>query len=134
MIAYRILVLAAVAASVAACTQAVLPRPDYTSVKPPAPYRVSPDGLRIDNEDFTMDAQGYRLDKKGERIGEVGLVQHLQAGTLPVASEFVDHRIAACAGQARVEHLDDHVNLRERLGRLLAGGGHVAGKPSDGHV
>lgn len=73
MVAYRIVVLAALAASMAACTQAVLPKPDYVSVKPPAPYRTAPDGLRVDNEDYAMDAQGYRLGKNGERIGEVDI-------------------------------------------------------------
>jgi hypothetical protein len=47
------------------------PKPDYTVVKYPAPYRTEPNGQWIDNEDYALDAQGYRVDKQGQRIGEV---------------------------------------------------------------
>src|SRR6185436_5817785 len=67
-------------------------------------------------------------------VGEVGLVEDLQAGALPVLAQALDERVAARAGEAGVEDLDHDIDLRHRLGRLLAGGGHVAGKPFDGHV
>ena len=77
-----------------------------------------------------------RLDPGGghRRVGDVGLVQYLQAGPLPMGAHFADDRVAAGAGQTSVEHLDDNVDLRHGLGRLLAGGHHVAGIPTDGHA
>jgi len=54
--------------SLAGCSP---PKPDYTVVKYPAPYRTEQNGQWIDNEDYVLDAQGYRLDKQGQRIGEV---------------------------------------------------------------
>jgi hypothetical protein len=67
------------------------------------------------------------------RVGQVGLVQDLQAGALPVAAQLLDERIRARARKARVEQLHDHVDLAHGLRSLLARGGHVAGKPGDGH-
>src|SRR3569833_1037964 len=48
-------------------------------------------------------------------------------------AQLVDHGVAAGLGQARVEHLDHHVNLRHRLRGYLARGGHVTGEPLDRH-
>jgi hypothetical protein len=67
-------------------------------------------------------------------VGEVGLVEDLQARPLPLIPHALDHRVAARAGEAGVEDFDDDVDLRHRLGRLLARVGHVAGKPFDGHA
>ena len=66
----RVIVLASICLSIAACAN-VLPRPDYVSVKPPPPYRTAVDGSRVDNEDFYLDAQGFRINSRGERVGEV---------------------------------------------------------------
>jgi hypothetical protein len=49
------------------------PRPLYTLVKDPPPYRTEPNGERLDNEDYAMDAQGFRIDKQGNRIGMVDI-------------------------------------------------------------
>ena len=65
--------------------------------------------------------------------GQIGLVQNLQAGPLTMDAQLADHRVAARLGQARIEHLDDHVDAFHALRRLLAGGSHVSGKPLDGH-
>jgi len=52
------------------CTD-VLPKPEYTFVKQPAPIRALPDGTRVDDRGYHMDANGYRLDRNGQRLGEV---------------------------------------------------------------
>jgi hypothetical protein len=49
------------------------PKPLYTLVKDPAPYRTEPNGQWLDNEDYAMDAEGYRIDKQGKRIGIVDI-------------------------------------------------------------
>ena len=67
------------------------------------------------------------------RVGKVRLVQYLQAGALPVPAQRVDHRVAAGARQAGIDHLDHEVYLGQRLRSLLAGAGHVAWEPSDRH-
>ncbi len=67
------------------------------------------------------------------RIGQIGLVQYLEARALPVQAQLAHHRVGTCLGQARVDHLDDDVDRRHRLGRLLARRGHVAGKPLNCH-
>lgn len=67
MVRLRLAAVAIAAAALSGCMTS-LPVPDYT-VKQPAPYRVAPDGTRIDNENYRLDAQGYRLNEKGERIG-----------------------------------------------------------------
>jgi hypothetical protein len=69
MVKFRVVLLAGAAVALSACNS--LPVPDYVSVKTPPAYRVAPDGLKVDNEDYAMDAQGYRIDKKGERVGDV---------------------------------------------------------------
>lgn len=66
----RVIVLASICLSIAACSN-VLPRPDYVSVKTPPPYRTAVDGSRVDNEDFYLDAQGFRINGRGERVNEV---------------------------------------------------------------
>jgi len=48
-------------------------------------------------------------------------------------AQLVNHRVAAGFRQARVEHLDHHVDLRHRFRGLLARGGHVTGEPLDRH-
>ncbi len=50
-----------------------LPKPMYTLVKDPPPYRTDPSGQRLDNEDYAMDAEGYRIDKQGNRIGVIDI-------------------------------------------------------------
>ena len=90
-------------------------------------------------------AQRHRLDARllvvkvepglGDfRIGEIGLVEYLQAGTLAVQAQLGDHRIAARFGQARVQHFDDDIDELHRLGRFSARRGHVTGKPLYGHL
>ena len=49
----------------------VLPKPEYTFVKQPAPIRVLPDGTRVDDRGYHLDAHGYRLDRNGQVLGEV---------------------------------------------------------------
>lgn len=66
----RVVVLASICLSIAACSN-VLPRPDYVSVKTPPPYRTAVDGSRVDNEDFYLGAQGFRINSRGERVNEV---------------------------------------------------------------
>jgi len=66
-------------------------------------------------------------------IGEIGLVEELQAGPLPLAPQLLDERIGARVRKARVQHLDHHVDLLHRLRGLLARVGHVAGEPLDRH-
>jgi hypothetical protein len=67
------------------------------------------------------------------RVGQIGLVEHLEAGALAVQAQLAHHRIGARLGQARVDHLDDDVDRRHRLGRFLARRGHVTGKPLNCH-
>ena len=50
---------------------AMLPKPLYTEVTPPASYRTEQDGVRVDNEGYLLDAEGYRVSKRGQRIGVV---------------------------------------------------------------
>ena len=68
------------------------------------------------------------------RVGQVALVQHLQARALAELAQFFDHRVAAGLRQARIQHFDDHVGLFHRLRRFLAGGVHVTGEPLDRHA
>jgi len=49
----------------------VLPKPEYTYVKTPAPIRVLSDGTRVDDRGYYLDAQGYRLDRNSKILGEV---------------------------------------------------------------
>jgi hypothetical protein len=87
---------------------------------------------------------GHRLDARlaivevqpgpgGLRVRQVGLVEQLEAGSLPEQAQLADHGIAAGFRQARVQHLDDHVDVGHGFGGLLARRGHVTGKPLDGH-
>lgn len=69
MVRLRLAAVTVAAASLTGCMTS-LPVPDYT-VKQPAPYRVSPEGVKIDNENYAMDAEGYRVNEKGERIGMI---------------------------------------------------------------
>jgi len=66
-------------------------------------------------------------------VGQVGLVQHLQAGALAELAQLFDHRVAARLRQARVQDLDDHIGVFHLLRGLLAGGGHVAREPLNRH-
>jgi hypothetical protein len=56
--------------AIAGCSD-VLPKPEYTFVKQPAPIRVLPDGTRVDDRGYHLDARGYRLDRNGQILGEV---------------------------------------------------------------
>ena len=66
---WKIACLAAAVAAVAGCESGV-PKA-HTAHNMPPPYRVGPDGLRIDNAGYRLDAQGYRIDARGRRIGLV---------------------------------------------------------------
>ena len=70
MASVRFLAVAAVGLVLAGCG---LPKPDYTLVKTPPPYRTEPGGQWLDNEDYAMDAQGFRVDKQGNRIGVIDI-------------------------------------------------------------
>src|SRR5438309_1132950 len=70
MASARFLAVAMAGLVLAGCNQ---PRPLYTLVKDPPPYRTEPSGQWIDNEDYAMDAQGFRIDKQGNRIGVVDI-------------------------------------------------------------
>jgi hypothetical protein len=50
-----------------------LPKPMYTLVKDPPPYRTEQNGQWIDNEDSVLDAEGYRVDSQGNRIGVIDI-------------------------------------------------------------
>ena len=67
--------------SIAGCAD-LLPKPEYSYVKTPAPIRVLPDGTRLDDRGYHLDAQGYRLDRKGELLGGVDFDEKI-ALTLP---------------------------------------------------
>jgi hypothetical protein len=77
MVRVRLAVASLAAVALSGCMTS-LPTPDYV-VKQPAPYRVSPEGTKIDNENYAMDAEGYRVNEKGERIGMID-VQAKTAG------------------------------------------------------
>jgi hypothetical protein len=66
----RFLAVAMAGLVLAGCNQ---PRPLYTMVKDPPPFRTDPSGRWIDNEDYAMDAQGFRVDQQGNRIGLVDI-------------------------------------------------------------
>lgn len=66
----KIACLAAAIAAVTGCDSGGVP-PATTAQHTPPPYRVGPDGLRIDNAGYRLDDQGYRIDSRGRRIGLV---------------------------------------------------------------
>jgi hypothetical protein len=70
MASVRLLAVAMAGLVLAGCNQ---PRPLYTLVKDPPPFRTQPNGQWLDNEDYAMDAQGFRIDKQGNRIGMVDI-------------------------------------------------------------
>ena len=65
-------------------------------------------------------------------VGHVLLVQHLE-GWL-VARKLGQQRIGAGAGQARIQHLDHHINVLDAFGDGFFGQVHVTGEPLDGHA
>ena len=67
-------------------------------------------------------------------IGQIGLVQQLETGTLAKDAQFVNHRIAGCLRQAGVQHFDDDIGHGQRFARFFAGLGHVTGEPLNGHA
>ncbi len=67
-------------------------------------------------------------------VGKVGFVEHFQARTLALPSQFGDHRIAAGFWYTRIQHFDDDIDGGYRLGDLSARRIHVTGKPLYGHV
>ncbi|MNV99897.1 hypothetical protein D3C71_1953200 [compost metagenome] len=50
-----------------------------------------------------------------------------------MARELLQQRVGTRAGQARVQHFNDHVNVLDALGNRLACEIHVTGKPLNGH-
>lgn len=74
MAASRSLAFVLVGLTIAGCAD-VLPKPEYTYVKQPAPIRVLPDGTRVDDRGYYLDAHGYRLDRNGRLLGEVNYDQ-----------------------------------------------------------
>jgi hypothetical protein len=70
MAAPRSLAFVLIGLAITGCSD-VLPKPEYSYVKTPAPIRALPDGTRVDDRGYHMDANGYRLDRNGQRLGEV---------------------------------------------------------------
>jgi hypothetical protein len=70
MAASRSLACVLVGLAITGCSD-VLPKPEYTFVKQPAPIRVLADGTRVDDRGYYLDAHGYRLDRNGNLLGEV---------------------------------------------------------------
>ena len=66
------------------------------------------------------------------RVRDVLLVQDLEAG--PFTGQRGQHGIGAGARQARVQHLDHHVNVLDAFGDGFFGQVHVTGEPLDGHA
>jgi eukaryotic-like serine/threonine-protein kinase len=65
------------------------------------------------------------------RIGQITFREQLQARLLP--TELLQHGILAGARHAGVEHFDDEVLARHRVGDFAPRFGHVARVPLDGH-
>jgi hypothetical protein len=70
MAAPRSLAFVLVGLAITGCSD-VLPKPEYSYVKQPAPIRVLPDGTRVDDRGYHMDASGYRLDRNNQVLGDV---------------------------------------------------------------
>ncbi|MNY76290.1 hypothetical protein D3C86_2158310 [compost metagenome] len=51
-----------------------------------------------------------------------------------MARDFGQQRVGAGGGQARVQHLDHHVNVLDAFGDGFTGQVHVTGEPLDGHA
>ena len=66
------------------------------------------------------------------RVGQVLLVQHFERRL--ATREFGQHRVGAGTRQARVQQLDNHVNLPDALANGFARQVHMPGKPLYRHV
>ena len=66
------------------------------------------------------------------RVGQVLLVQHLERRF--ARCELGQHRVGAGAGQARIQQLDDHIDLLDALFDRLARQVHVPREPLDCHT
>ena len=71
---------------------------------------------------------------RGGRIGQVGLVEDLQARALAEQAQLVHHGIATGCRQARVHHFNHQVGVFHGLGRFLAGRVHVSWVPLYRHA
>ena len=69
--------------------------------------------------------RGYR------GVSQVLLVQDLEGGL--VTGELLQHRVGTRARQARIEHLNHHVNGFDALGDRLLGQEHVTREPLNRH-
>ena len=65
------------------------------------------------------------------RIRQVLFAQHLEPGL--ALNQLGQHRVGAGAGQACVEHFNDHVNVFDALPNRFAREVHVPGKPLNRH-
>ena len=72
--------------------------------------------------------------RRRRRIGQVGLVQNLQARTLAELAQFLHQRVAARLGQAGVEDFDHQVGVLHLLGGFLLGRVHVPREPLYRHA
>jgi hypothetical protein len=67
------------------------------------------------------------------RVGQVGLVQYLEARALSVFPHFANYGVAARLWNARIEHFDHDIDALHGLGRFLARRGHMSWEPLDCH-
>src|SRR5664280_1565328 len=65
------------------------------------------------------------------RVREVMLVQYLDAGL--VTAHLLQLVIGAGKGEAGIEHLNDHIDLADRLGHLFLRLPHMSRIPSNRH-
>ena len=70
---------------------------------------------------------------RGGGVGQVGFVQNFKAGTLTKQALLGNDRVAARLRQARIQYLDDEVDILHGLGGFFARRQHVSGKPLNGH-
>ena len=68
-----------------------------------------------------------------DRISKIRFVEYLQTGALPMATQIVDHRVAARFGNACIQYFDHYINHCHRFGSLAPCRGHVPGKPLNCH-
>ena len=66
-------------------------------------------------------------------IGQIGLVEHLQARALPLQAQVGNDRITAGFRHPRIHHLHDDIHRLHRLRRLSAGYRHMTGIPLNPH-
>ena len=114
------------------CT-GVLPKPEYTYVKQPAPIRVLPDGTRVDDRGYYLDAHGYRLDRNGNLLGEVNYDQKTDnsASSNAVAGYFVSSTGMVASGTTAVPSEGGRAGVNDSTSSVTSSTSNVPSGRSD---